>query len=410
MRGSSSRRLRVRAAAIVLHRWVGLALAVFLLLAGLTGSVLAFYRELDGVLNPELFEVTAATPGAAMLDPIELRDRFRSQLAKPDQVHDVLLDLEPGHSVNYWVDGHEVFVNPYTAEILGSRKFAALSEGKRGFLTFLYAFHFSLGLDDVGIWVLGAVALLWTVDCFVGAYLTFPPPHDRKRPGKSWFARWLPAWKLKTNNLFTSLFTWHRASGLWIWGLLLVFAWSGVALNLGEQVYRPVMDALGGANRAEKAERGPRSAPRANPKLDARAALAVGRKLMAEEAERRGFAIRSERSLRYDPEYGAYSYSIDSSLDVDERVADTTLAFDGDDGRLIDFHAPLLTTRSAFDTWLIALHFGRVGALGLPYRAFVSLVGVAVAALSVSGVWIWLRKRRKARRWPAAPGSHASNR
>ena len=38
---------------VTLHRYGGLAMAVFLLIAGLTGSVIAFHRELDAWLNPD---------------------------------------------------------------------------------------------------------------------------------------------------------------------------------------------------------------------------------------------------------------------------------------------------------------------------------------------------------------------
>ena len=38
-----------------LHRWVGLAMAGFLVVVGLTGSLLAFDHELERVFAPQLF-------------------------------------------------------------------------------------------------------------------------------------------------------------------------------------------------------------------------------------------------------------------------------------------------------------------------------------------------------------------
>ncbi len=35
-----------------LHRWFGLAIALFLFVAGLTGAVIAWDHELDAALNP----------------------------------------------------------------------------------------------------------------------------------------------------------------------------------------------------------------------------------------------------------------------------------------------------------------------------------------------------------------------
>jgi len=42
----------MRAFLVLLHRYIGLATALFLLMAGLTGSILAFNHELDEWLNP----------------------------------------------------------------------------------------------------------------------------------------------------------------------------------------------------------------------------------------------------------------------------------------------------------------------------------------------------------------------
>jgi uncharacterized iron-regulated membrane protein len=42
--------------------------------------------------------------------------------------------------------------------------------------------------------------------------------------------------------------------------------------------------------------------------------------------------------------------------------------------------------------WLMALHMANV--FGLPYRIFVCLLGLAIVMLAVTGVVIWLKKRR----------------
>lgn len=49
--------MTVRAFWVLVHRYAGLSMAFFLIIAGLTGALLAFYHELDVVLNPNLFQV-----------------------------------------------------------------------------------------------------------------------------------------------------------------------------------------------------------------------------------------------------------------------------------------------------------------------------------------------------------------
>ncbi len=54
-------------------------------------------------------------------------------------------------------------------------------------------------MGTVGTWIFGLVALLWTLDCFVGAWLTFPPPRRRDarhRPRRFW-TRWAKAWQIR---------------------------------------------------------------------------------------------------------------------------------------------------------------------------------------------------------------------
>ena len=55
----------------LLHRYAGLAMTVFLIIVGLTGSLLAFYNELEHAINPHL---SVASNGRAPLDLADLID------------------------------------------------------------------------------------------------------------------------------------------------------------------------------------------------------------------------------------------------------------------------------------------------------------------------------------------------
>src|SRR5690606_38321124 len=136
--------------------------------------------------------------------------------------------------------------------------------------------------------------------------------------------------------------------------------------------------------------------PILEPELGWREAHQRARVLMAEQARQRGFDVFEERRMVYHPEAGAFRYQVRSSLDVSVRYAGTALWLSGQDGRLLEFDAPTgENTGLTLTTWLYQLHFGAVGALGLPYRIFVCLLGLAIAVLSVTGVWVWWAKRAK---------------
>ena len=401
----SARALSVREVALWVHRYVGLLMTVFLVVAGLTGSLLAFYYELDPLLNPGLFRVAPPEPGATLLDPFAQRDALQRQLPPGMYAHRVYFEQHPElaslleaavlpgqpHAAD-----DEYFLDPYTGRVLGSRRWGDIGQGMRNVMPFMYRLHYSLALGKVGVTLFGIVALLWTVDCFIGGYLTLPQSQPRGRRGVAvWLTRWRPAWLVRAGQVFSLVFTWHRASGLWVWALLLVFAWSGVGLNL-QSVYKPVMAAAFGSQERAFSRIAKLDPPLAEPELDWREAHRRARALMAEQAARQGFEVQAERRMVYHPEYGAFRYQVKSSLDVSNRYPDTTLWFGARDGRLLGLDVP--TGQNAgltLTTWLYQLHFGAIERLGLPYRVLVCLMGLATALLSVTGVWIWWVKRAK---------------
>ena len=59
----------MRSIIVRLHRYTGLASAAFLTIAGFTGSLLAFYHELDEWLNPDLFHTASES---VPIDPLQL--------------------------------------------------------------------------------------------------------------------------------------------------------------------------------------------------------------------------------------------------------------------------------------------------------------------------------------------------
>lgn len=398
----------MRGVFVWVHRYVGLLMAGILIVAGLTGSLLAFYDEIEAAANPDLVCVQPPAPDRPLLHPLVLRETVEEQLPRV-QVHYVPLNLRPERAAILYVtaalgsahDGtaesvnDEYFVNPYTGEILGARKWGEIRQGTRNLMPFIYRLHYSLALGTVGIYLFGIVALLWTFDCFIGLYLTFPLRANRPTRSAAvsrWSSRWWAAWHVRRGSPFKLLFTWHRASGLWIWPMLLVFALSAVELNLNE-VYHPVMKTLFGMERRVHETLSILDSPQPDPQLSWREAHRIGKRLMKQQADKYQFQILEERSLNYYAKYGLFQYEVRSSLDVSQRYPRTSVWFDGDAAERVAFEAPTgQNTGRTITTWLYNLHLA--AAWGLPYRIFVCANGVLVAILSVTGVYIWWKKRR----------------
>ena len=410
----------VRQFFVFIHRWAGLAMMVFLVIVGLTGSVLAFREELDTWLNPEL--LTVANRDAPLLDGFELREKAAA-LYPDERFNDVPLHIEPDRSVrfshmpgmkpddNMMEKMVEFYLDPYTGEKLGERPiWSGPTFERKNLISFLYRLHFSLatpwrwpevGNHSIGAFILGIIALVWTIDCFIAFYLTFPLRwrllRDGLRPAKSWWGRWRTAWLIKTNAGFYRLnFDIHRAFGLWTWAMLFVFAWSSVALNLGE-VYAPTMKLLFGSTEQAASAAAPAKLVE-TPALGFREAYTRGSALLRAEAELRRLAIQRENSLSLSRDAGVYTLSARSSGDV-TKTGLTAVSFDADTGELREASFPGEAPQSigdAITSWLIWLHVAAV--FGLPMQILVCIIGLVITALCASGIYIWWKKR-KARRF-----------
>jgi uncharacterized iron-regulated membrane protein len=385
---------------VAAHRYLGLSIAIVLFVEAVTGSIAVFKNELDAAINPTLCYCAAPSAEATALEPLVLRARIDEQLPKGLSTWE--LPLTPpaaGYAidVNLNWDGKPLarevdtaYANPYTGELLGLRNHA-ISASWRNLIPFIFEIHYSLALGDLGNWLLGLTAVLWTVDCFVALYLTFPPPLSHASsnvPRRSWLVRWKPSWLVRLSSFFAAVFTIHRASGLWVWPVLLMFAWSSVAMRM-MPVYESVTRLF--FRSYEYSEKPPLDAPRHHPKLSWDEALAKGQAYMEDQAAQRGFTIEYPYILSHEPDFGFFRYQVKSSLDPSDRWCNTVVWMDSDTGAFSDFWAPTgLSSGSTFTTWLEYLHFGWVG--GILYRFLIFVVGIVTAILCLTGVLMWWRK------------------
>ncbi|MBX3717563.1 MAG: PepSY domain-containing protein, partial [Burkholderiales bacterium] len=155
------------------HRWCGIILAAFLVLAGATGSLLAFHHEIEAALVPELFRVEARE-GRASLDAIAARVESRH----PELVVGYFLFApEPGATIRLVMNTRraaeegrldrdaavpsEIFADPYTGEIRGERTWGETGLSRAHLVPMVYRLHMSLLLGEAGQWITALVAAAW---------------------------------------------------------------------------------------------------------------------------------------------------------------------------------------------------------------------------------------------------------
>lgn len=128
---------------LTLHLWTALLASIFLLLLGVSGSFVAYEREIDGIVNRKLI---AVEPTGA---PLPLGDLFgRLETAHPGfKVTEVAFAREATHAYEMYLDpenekeGSVVTVDQYTGKELGDVRTAST------FVNSVHQFHTHLLMD-----------------------------------------------------------------------------------------------------------------------------------------------------------------------------------------------------------------------------------------------------------------------
>ncbi|MGD7034883.1 PepSY-associated TM helix domain-containing protein [Methylotuvimicrobium buryatense] len=397
--------MKIRPFGVLVHRYSGLAMTVFLVIVGLTGSFLAFYKELDSTINPQLY---VEANGRSPLEPLVLIEHAALHAAPKADVQSLWMSPEAAQiSVSprlnaqtgklFELDFDQLIVDPYTGEELGRRQWGSITEGMINLMPFIYKLHFNLALGEWGKWILGITALIWTVDCFVGFYLTLPAKlfvaQNNTSTSASFCQRWRRSWTIKwRGSSFRINYDLHRAGGLWVWLALLVFAWSSVYMNLSDTVYQKVMQSVSDYHQPWT-DIGDLPEPLTHPTIDLRQAYLLSHQAMSRAATEHGFEIEAPVAIWFNSAKGFYVYCVRSSTDIQDHAGQTRVVIDASTGE----QKMLLLASGQYNgntvtSWLMALHMANI--FGLPYRIFVCALGLIIVMLSVTGVVIWLKKRR----------------
>lgn len=414
----------------VVHRWLGLTVALFLIVAGATGAVISWDHEIDEWLNADIMH----TPGrGALQDPLALAAAVEAHDPRAE-VSYMTLGLEEGHAASFLVRPRKdpatgapyalgynnVFVDPVTAQVTGQRNSKSLVLSQRNLMPWLRHLHESLhmpafwGSDRWGFWLMGGVALMWLIDSFVALYLTLPRRLAAVRsaraapaPARSWWARWQPAWVVRWRAGGYKLnFDLHRAGGLWVWLVIIVVSFTSFSLNLYREVFYPVMRQISTTTPGPYETLKP--APLGSfiePKISFAQAIDIARA----EGERQGFE-HPPGGIWYGGDFPFYNVSFfDPSNELGAQgMGLSNIYVSAEDGAVLGQHRPWHgTAADVFVQLQLPLHSGRI--LGLPGRILMSVMGLMVVMLSVTGIVIWERKRRARRAAARAPQALAGD-
>ncbi|MES2251730.1 MAG: PepSY-associated TM helix domain-containing protein [Pseudomonadota bacterium] len=345
-----------------LHRWIGLTLGPLLALTALLGAVLVVALPLDRAGHPEFFTArsgsnTASTP----LEP--LRQRLLAEFG-PDTNFTLRPPRQPGDTL--WVlvrgpwDG-TLYLDPATGAEQGRRG------THEGAYNLLFELHSSLLLEDTGKGILAIAALAYLFLLVTGVVLWWP-------------ARWPPSLRIVLDRgLLRGLFDLHRTGGAVLGLLIAVSVFTGAYM-----AWRP----LGGFISTALGQT-PAKAPGV-PK-----GTATGPRLPLDDLVARAQAVFPGQPIGYVQVPGRS----DRPLRVRFRLADDphpngigSVWVHPVTGELLGVRRwQDMDTGNGAVVVIYPLHTGVLG--GVVHQAVTALLGLALAGLGLSGVWLWWRRR-----------------
>ncbi len=356
--------MKARRVVFNLHLYTGLAAGLLLLLSGLTGSLLVFRDEIEGLVYPELMKTVPRDERVSLQVVLEAVGRAYPQ----DRPFSIRLPRTPQQT--YLVkmnDGHDLFVyaDPYSGRILGAHR------QEDTFTGWIALLHTELLSGERGETILGVGALLLICMSVTGLILWWPR-NGKILPGFK--IQWSAHWK-KVN------FDLHRASGIYAALFLLLTSFTGASLVFNK-TFAGFINAV--------TESPPRPAPPLSNPL--RAGMpAPSLNVLLHQADRILPATATWISL---PQTAQAPLVVRKKLPQESHPNGRNFVyFDQYTGRVLQVENALtapLGTR-IFNT-LYPIHIGAIG--GTPTRTLQVIIGLSPLILFATGCVMWGNRRQ----------------
>ena len=341
-----------------LHLAIALLAGAFIVVLGATGSILAFEPQLDRLLHRD---VSYVKPGVRVLSLVEIGDAVARKY--PGEPVVAYLRSDAADLPNRVILSRGIVcVNQYTGEILGVRT--------RGltFLGIIRALHVRLAAGEAG-----RLVLKWAAGGLLFLLI-------------SGLCLWWPAKRMRIRGSMGSPKFWfdlHSAVGIFSFLPLLALAASGTILAFEDQL----ASVLGKPPDSHSVRVKPpqvRSDPRPNAtEITPDEAVAIARRELPD-------------ALPYRVQMPGYGGLYVIALEyMDHRIAGdrNSVSIDPWSGRIVAAKlAAGLGFQQRFMTANQAIHTGSI--LGTASRIAAALTGLLVPVQAVSGVVLWLRRRR----------------
>jgi uncharacterized iron-regulated membrane protein len=388
------RSLAVRNWIFQIHLYAGLLVALYAIVIGISGSAVVFRPEMRDFRERNLRWVDASgtrAPPDRILEAIHAAHPgvLISQMYFPQKESDTYR-VSIGNAWN----AAQVYVNPFTAEIVGEQR--ALAPGTRDWISTLQSLHFDLLSGRTGRIVNGVFGLIVVVLCLTGIVIWWP--------GTTYWVRallinWRGRWQRVNYDL-------HSSVGACFVLFILLMSLTG-AYYAWPVESRAFISRFSPARFLDPAPLLPPEPADSEAPLSR--LIAVAEPLVPPDAkilrvtyiflgaqERPRSELGSKRAVQLVfSTKGQYDDPYLSSVFLDPRNADV-MRIDRADQRSFG---------DSLAAWIPTLHFGTFG--GIPIKIIWLLLGLAPSILGVTGFLMWWNRvaRRRVRGWIGAVDS-----
>lgn len=355
----------IKRVAVLAHLWLGMTLGLLWALQGFTGALLVFHRDLDrGAFAP------TEGPSRSLDELVDAAGR--TMQARPESIG---LYYPDGAILGVtFPDPHHgkrtVLVDAASGAVLAMRQRMPPSPVDGNLWRWVYNLHHALLLGERGERLLGMSGLMLAAMALSGVYLAWP---RRGQWGAAFAAR---RWRTRLQKLFG----WHRAVGLVAAIALILLALSGAIMDFGKP-FRVWAEDHAGYRPPYKPVPGP--LPGQLIGVERARILAVAR---FPDAAFTSVALPSER-------VPAYQVRLRRPGEWRKWSGASLVTLDAGSGRILAaYDAASAPLANQIIDGAFAVHSGEIAAL--PGRILTVAAGLSLPLLYLTGLWVWLRRRR----------------
>ena len=359
-----------------IHLWLGLTSGLLVFIIAITGCIYAFQEEIQNATQPFRF---VQNQHSAFLPPSDIQKI--SDAALPDKHIHAVMYYDSVHAVKaiyYSFEEHYyyfVYVNQFTGEVLKVKNEYA------DFFRFILDGHFYLWLpDELGQLVVASATLVFLAILISGIVLWWPKKSNGIR--KKFTIKWKAGWRRKNYDL-------HSVLGFYVSWLALIAVITG--LVWGFQWFRDGVFAIASGGDKYIDYYNPPSDTTSKQAFTIPAIDQVWLKMVKEYPDAESIEV-------HPPEDSVSAIAANANPDVytywktDYRYFDQytlkELSVDHVWNRFDEANGAELLMRMNYD-----IHVGAI--LGLPGKILALLISLTVASLPITGVLLWLGRRKK---------------